>query len=45
MTMRLDDEVRAAVEVACAEETFEQPDKENLRFIMARLRGLVEREE
>jgi hypothetical protein len=40
--MRLDDEPGAAVAVARAEETFETPDKENLRFIMARLRGLTE---
>lgn len=43
--MRLDDEAGAAVEVARADETFETPDKENLRFIMARLRGLIEGED
>jgi Family of unknown function (DUF5681) len=44
VALRLDDEAGAAVEVSRTEETYEQPDKENLRFIMARIRGLVEDE-
>lgn len=43
-TFRLDDEAGAAIGVSRAEEIYEQPDKENLRFIMARIRGMVEDE-
>lgn len=43
--MRLGDEVRAAVEVSCAEKIFEPPDRKNLRLTMARFRRLVEPED
>lgn len=44
VTLRLDDEAGAAVEVSRTEETHALPDKENLRFILSRLRGLAEDE-
>jgi uncharacterized protein DUF5681 len=39
--VRLDDEAGAAVSKASTEETFELPNKENLRFIANRLKGLL----
>lgn len=43
--VKYDDELGAAVAVARTEETFRMPDKENLRFVMARLSGLVDGED
>ncbi len=45
VTMRLDDEAGAAVETSRADEKFTMPDKTNLRFIVDRLRGLIEEDE
>jgi hypothetical protein len=41
-TLRLEEEATVAASVGNAEAAFEPPNKENLRFIAARLRGLIE---
>ena len=41
-TLRLEEEATVAASAGNAETTFEPPNKEDLRFIAARLRGLLE---
>jgi hypothetical protein len=41
-TVQLDDEANTVASKASTEETYELPNKENLRFIADRLKGLIE---